>query len=168
MHTNYSDGNNTVKEMADFAGKIGHKFIAVTDHAGYLKIARSMAEKEILKQREEIKKIRGIKVFQGIEANIMKDGRIDVPDRILKDIDVVIASIHSGFNQDKAMITKRLLNAMDNKYVNIISHPTGRLLFKRKGYEFDLQKVFDKAKERGIALEINAFPDRLDLSDVNV
>ena len=168
MHTNYSDGNNTVLEMAQYAKKIGHKFIAITDHAGNLKIAGGMTAREITAQGKEINKIKSIKVFHGIEANIQKNGAIDVPDNILKDIDVVIAAIHSGFKQDKTTITNRLLTAMDNKHVNIIAHPTGRLLLKRKGYEFDLQKVFDKARERGIALEINAFPDRLDLDSDKV
>ncbi len=162
MHTKYSDGTNTIKEMVDYARKLGHKFIAITDH-GFYPLTGNMTGKEIIKQGKEIKKIKSIKVFHGIEANIKKDGSLNVPNNILKKLDVVIAAIHSGFKQDKKTITNRLLNAMDNKYVNIIAHPTGISLLRREGYEFDLQKVFDKAKERNVALEINAFPDRLDL-----
>lgn len=172
MHTNYSDGNNTIKEMAEAAKKLGHKYIAITDHAGKLVIANSMPPKQILKQKKEIeklnKKLKNIHILHGVEANIMQDGSLDVKDNILKKLDLVIAAIHYGFKQPKDKITKRLLKAMDNKHVNIIAHPTGRLMQKRKGYEFEHEKIFQKVKDSDIALEINAFPNRLDLNYANI
>ncbi len=169
MHTNWSDGGNTIKEMVEQTKRLGNKFIAITDHAGDLKIAGALSDKQILKQMKEVNKISdGVKVFYGLEVNIKKNGDLDVGDSILKKVDVVIASIHSGFRQSRDLLTKRILKAMDNKYVKIIAHPTGRILLGRRGYELNFNKIFKKAMDNGVALEVNAFPARLDLDYLNV
>ena len=171
MHTQWSDGKNTVQEMADEAKKLGHKFIAITDHAGNLKIANSLDAKRILQQKKEIEKVNkssSIKIFFGLETNIKDDGTLDVSDSSLKEADIVLASIHSGMKQDMEKMTKRVLTALDNRYVSILAHPTGRLLNQRPGIQMDMEKVMEKAKERSIALEINAHPQRLDLNDAHI
>ena len=172
VHTKWSDGANTIEEMIEESRKIGHKFIAITDHAGSLKIARGMDEDKILQQAKEIEKIRekydDIYIFHGVEANIMKDGRIDVSNKILKDLDIVIASIHSAFRMEEREMTKRLIKAMENEYVDIIAHPTGRIIMKREPIKIDIEKVMQAAKENDVIMEINAYPERLDLNDINV
>lgn len=172
MHTKWSDGNNTIEEMALEAKKIGHEYICVTDHAGKLKIANSLDEKRILKQIKEIdrinKKIDGITILKGSEVNIKDDGSLDVKDKVLKELDVVFASIHSGFKNSKEKITKRIMRAMENENVDIIAHPTGRLIHRRPAYEIDFDRVLDKAKETRTCLEINSFPSRLDLKDIHI
>ena len=171
MHTKWSDGSNTVEEMALAAKKLGHKYICITDHTGNLKIANALDEKRILKQGKEIdkvnKKISGFRILQGVEVNIKADGNLDMKNKVLKELDLVVASIHSGFKNSKEKITKRMINAMENENVNIIAHPTGRLINKRPAYDMNFEKVFSKAKETKTLMEINSFPDRLDLKDVH-
>ena len=162
MHTTYSDGGNSVAEMAAAAKKLGHRFIAITDHGGRLRIAGAMGEKEVVQQRREIGKIEGIRVFQGIEANVMKDGKLDVPPNILQQVDIVLAAVHSAFALPEAEMSKRLLAALDNRHVHILAHPTGRIIGRRPAYSFDFEKICGKAKEQGIALEINCHPERMD------
>ncbi|MBI2653569.1 DNA polymerase/3'-5' exonuclease PolX [Candidatus Woesearchaeota archaeon] len=172
MHTKWSDGNNTIEEMAVAAKKLGHQYICITDHTGKLAIAHALDEKQIHEQRKEIektnRKLSGIKVLQGIEVNIKDDGTLDMPDKVLKELDIVVASIHSGFKNPKEKITRRMLKAMENENVDIIAHPTGRLITKREPYEIELDAVFDAAKRTGTIMEINAYPERLDLRDYNV
>ncbi len=169
MHTRWSDGSNTIEEMALKAKSLGITYIAITDHYGGLVIANALDKKRIIKQHEEIdklnKKLNGIKILKGLEVNIKPDGSLDVDIETLKRLDIVVASIHSSFRADN---TKRLIKAMENRYVNIIGHPTGRMINKRKPYDLDFDKIFEKSKETNTFLEINSFPDRLDLSDVNV
>ncbi|MBW2984715.1 DNA polymerase/3'-5' exonuclease PolX [Candidatus Woesearchaeota archaeon] len=171
-HTNWSDGAESIETMAKAAKGLGYKYIAVTDHAGQLKIAHSLDEKRILKQINEIekvnKKMMGFRVLTGVEVNIKDDGALDVKGSVLKKLDIVIASIHSGFKNPKEKIMKRLLTAMENGNVDVIGHPTGRKMGKREPYGIDFDRLFDKAKETNTALEINAWPERLDLNDVNV
>ncbi len=171
IHTNWSDGLNNIEEIAEQARKMGYNYIAITDHSKSLKIANGLTEDELIKQRNYIKKLnknfKGIEILAGIEVDIRKDGSLDYSDDILKKMDVVIASVHSGFNQDEYTLTKRLIKAMENKHVNIIAHPTGRLLGKREPYKININDVFKKAIENNIVLEINASPDRLDLKDVH-
>lgn len=175
MHTTWSDGRDQVKAMADKAINFGYEYIAITDHVGSLRIANAMNRKRIEEQKREIEKINaeyaasGINfhVMQGAEVNIRSDGTLDVPDSDLKDLEIVLASIHSGFADDQEKITRRILSAMENEHVDIIAHPTGRLLLERKGYDFDFGKVVDKALETDTLLEIDAHPNRLDLSDEN-
>ena len=172
MHTKWSDGSNTIEEMALAAKKLGHAYICITDHTGKLAIANALDEKRITAQKKEIekinKKLSGITVLQGVEVNITSDGTLDMGDKILKQLDIVVASIHSGFKNTKEKITRRMLKAMENENVDIIAHPTGRLITKRESYELDLDAVFDAAKKTGTAMEINSYPERMDLRDIHV
>ena len=172
MHTKWSDGSKTIEEMALAAKKLGHEYICITDHTGKLAIANALSEKRILEQKKEIekvnKKINGITILQGTEVNIKDDGTLDMEDKILKQLDVVIGAIHSGFKNSKEKITNRMMKAMQNENVDIIAHPTGRLITKREAYEIDLDVVFDEAKKTGTIMEINSYPERIDLKDTNV
>ncbi|MBI2655443.1 DNA polymerase/3'-5' exonuclease PolX, partial [Candidatus Woesearchaeota archaeon] len=172
MHTKWSDGSNTVEEMALAAKKLGHEYICITDHTGRLAIANALDEKRIIKQRKEIekvnKKVRGITILQGTEVNINNDGTLDMEDKILKKLDVVIGAVHSGFKNPKDKMTKRIIKAMEKGNVDIIAHPTGRLITKREAYEIELDAVLDAAKKTGTVLEINSYPERMDLRDSHV
>jgi len=172
MHTKWSDGANTIEEMVEEARKMGHEFIAITDHVGSLKIAGGMDEDEIRKQMREVEKVNekydDIHVFYGVEVNIMKDGSLDMGKSVLKDVDVVVAGIHSGLRMSEEEMTARMIKAMESGVVNIIAHPTGRIIQRREGIKLDFEKVFDAAKENGVIMEINAQPARLDLNDVHV
>jgi DNA polymerase (family 10) len=168
MHSAYSDGIHSVEEMAKKAKSLGYEYIAITDHGGNLKIANAMAYKSILERNKEIERISrnvGIKIISGIESNIDLKGNIDLTDKEAKEIDFVMASIHSGFKQPEDVQTKRILKAISNPHVNCIAHPTGRLLFGRRGYELDWDKIFKACKGNNVAIEINSQPDRLDIND---
>ncbi len=169
VHTKWSDGRYTIKEMADAAKRCGMRYIAITDHTGNLKIAGGLTGKELMSQKAEIKKInqqvRGIRIFSGAEVNIKDSGAVDIPNKYLKRLDVVVASIHSGHRGSKEKLTKRICTAMENPYVHIIGHPTGRILQKREAYALNFDKICETAKKTGTALEINAYPNRLDLSE---
>lgn len=170
-HTNWSDGHNTMEEMAFAAEKMGYEYIAFTDHTKYLAMAGGMNEKRILEYIKAIqrlnKKIRGIKILAGVELNILKDGSVDIEDAVLKKLDIVCAGIHSHFNMTREEMTERMIRAIKNPFVHIIVHPTGRIIQRREGYEIDLDKIFKEAKRTGTVLEINAHFNRLDLSDEN-
>jgi DNA polymerase (family 10) len=155
--------------MAEKAKSIGYEYVGISDHAGKLPIANSMNERQILKQSKEIKKLRvpGIKILHGAEVNILDDGRIDVHNRVLRELDFVLASIHAKFSLPKRQMTDRVIRAMDNPYVNIIGHPTGRKVLKKPGFELDWPRIFEASKRTNTYLEINAYPERLDLSDVD-
>jgi len=172
VHTNRSDGSHTLKELVEAARKRGYKYIAITDHTKGLGVAGGLSEKELLDEIREIdalnKKLRGFRLLKGAEVDIRSDESLDLPDELLKKLDVVVASIHSGFRQSSKQITGRLLAAMRNPYVNIIAHPTGRLIGKREAYDIDMDAVIKTAAETGTALEINSYPLRLDLGDVSV
>ncbi|MBI2207903.1 DNA polymerase/3'-5' exonuclease PolX [Candidatus Woesearchaeota archaeon] len=172
MHTKWSDGSNTILEMAQAAKKLSHEYICITDHVGKtFKIVNSLDEKRVKLQRKEIEnantKLNGIVVLQGAEVNIMDDGTLDMKDSVLKELDIVLASIHSGFKNPKEKITERIVKAMENEHVDIIAHPTGRLINQRPAYELDFEKILDKAKATKTVLEVNAYPERMDLNDVN-
>ncbi len=166
-HTKASDGEYNIREMAEAALRQGLKYITITDHTRGLKIAGGLTGRELLKQKDWIKelnkKIRGIKIFSGAEVNIQKDGTPDIRDGVLKKLDVVIGSIHSGFKESREKITKRICTAMENPYIHIIGHPTGRLLQRREAYNLDFNKVCKTAAKTGTCLEINAHPSRIDL-----
>ena len=172
MHTEWSDGTAKISDMALEAQEIGYEYIAITDHTGSLRIANGMDENTILKQTDEIEnlnnKMDGFTILKGIETNIDSYGFLDVPDKILDEMDLVIAGIHSGFKQDKGEITRRIISAMENDYVNIIAHPTGRKIQERKAYELELDKIFESSVDNGTFLEVNGQINRLDLSDTNV
>ena len=172
MHSKWSDGSNSLEEMVTAAQLMGYEYIAITDHSGGLRIANGMDDNHINLQLKMIEKLNdefeGITIFKGLEVNIDSDGKLDVDDRILNDLDIVIASIHSGFRQDRGKLTGRIISAMENEYVNIIAHPTGRKIHQRRAYELDLDKVFESSIETDTYLEVNSQPDRLDLKDVYV
>lgn len=173
MHTRYSDGSNTILEMAQAAKKLGHEYICITDHVGEtFKIVNSLNEKRIKKQRKEInkvnKKFKNFTILQGGEVNIRDNGNLDLKNNVLKQLDIVLASIHSGFKNSKEKITKRISTAMENEHVDIIAHPSGRLINQRPAIEWDLDNLLDKAKQTKTVMEINAYPERLDLKDVHV
>ena len=172
MHTTWSDGSYTIDEMAEKARELEHEYIAITDHVGTLRIARGMDENKIRHQMKEIeninREINGITILKGAEVNIMSDGKLDMSDDVLKDLDVVVASIHSGFRQTEEKITDRMMSAMYNDNVNIIAHPTGRKIHERKAYELDMDRIFETSRDTKTFLEINSYPNRLDLNDINV
>jgi DNA polymerase (family 10) len=170
MHTTASDGKNSIEEMAEAARKLGHKYIAITDHSKAVTVANGLDEKRMeahaAKLRAADKKGLGIRVLVGSEVDILKDGSLDYSDEILEQLDVVVCSIHSYFNLDRAEMTARMLAAIENPYAQIIGHPTGRLLLKREGFNYDMEKVLDACAKHGVAMECNSYPDRLDLKEV--
>ena len=166
-HTRYSDGSNTVEELALACRAAGYQWIGITDHSQAAAYAGGLGPDDLLRQADEIDEVNtrldGIRVLKGVEADILADGRVDFEERVLGRLDFVIASIHSRFNMTAAEMTSRLLAAMDNPYLTIIGHPTGRLLLSRDPYGLDLDLVIEKAAAKGVALEVNADPHRLDL-----
>jgi DNA polymerase (family 10) len=171
-HSDWSEGSNTIEEMANAAKELGHEYIALCDHSKTLGIASGLNEEDYRERQKEIDKINekmdGFKVLSGTEVEIDSDGSLDLKDKLLKDLDFVIASIHSGFRQSEEKITNRLLSAMSNDHVNAIGHPTGRLLQKREGYQVDLTEIYEAAQDNNVLIEINAFPTRLDLPDSEI
>ncbi len=172
MHTVETDGRCTIEEMAEAARERGYQYMAITDHSKNLAFANGLDDKRavehIAKIRAADKQIDGIKIFAGIEVDILGDGSLDLSDSVLEQMDLVIASVHSHFNQEPAQMTDRLLRAISNPNVSIIGHPTGRILLRRDSYGFDLEKVLAAAAQNKVAMEHNAYPDRLDLSDRNL
>jgi len=168
----WSDGSNTIEEMALAAKKIGYEYICITDHTGKLAIAHALDEKRLNEQRKEIdkvnKKVSGITILQGVEVNITNDGSLDMSDNVLKQLDIVIGAIHSGFKNPKEKITRRMIKAMENENVDMIAHPTGRLITKRGSYDIDLDAILDAAKKTKTIMEINSYPERMDLRDSHV
>ncbi len=169
IHSNYSDGANTIKEIVDYAEQLGYEWVIICDHSQSLKVAAGLDIPMLYKKIEEIKKMNKnskVKILCGAEVDILSDGRLDYPDDVLKELDFVIAAIHTGFKQSEEQITQRIISAMENKFVHSISHPTGRLINKRPAYNVNVQKIVEYAKKTAVMLEINAFPERLDLDDV--
>jgi DNA polymerase (family 10) len=166
VHSQYSDGIMTIKEIADTAREIGYEYIAVCDHSQSVRYANGLTPERLSQQIKEIdrlnQKLKGVKILKGTEVDILQDGKLDFPDEILKELDFVVAAVHTGF---KKTVTRRMLQAMENPYVNVIAHPTGRLISRREGYEVDIDKIFEGAKRTDTALELNAYYDRLDLNE---
>ncbi len=171
VHTVWSDGLCTIEEVVGRAREKGYEYIAVTDHSQSLKIAGGLSLDQLKDQHKEIRFLNeqtdDLSILTGIEADILPGGGVDCPDEILKDTDLVIASVHSAFKQDKEKMTARIISAIENKNVDIIGHLTGRLLTGRQGYDLDLERVLEASAACGTILEINSSPDRLDLNDVN-
>src|SRR3989454_10398698 len=169
MHTVETDGRNTIEEMAEAARAHGYKYMAITDHSKNLAFANGLDDKravgDIKRIRAANEKIAGIKIFAGVEVDILADGTLDLSDTWLEQMDLVIASVHSHFNQSPAELTNRLLKAVENPNTSLIGHPTGRLLLRRDAYQFDLDAILKAAAKNKIAMELNAYPDRLDLCD---
>jgi DNA polymerase (family X) len=172
MHTVETDGRNTIEEMAEAAKARGYKYMAITDHSKNLAFANGLddtrAVAHIQRIRDANTKIDGIKIFAGIEVDILADGDLDLSDEVLAQMDLVIASVHSVFNQDSAKMTDRLLKAVENPNTSIIGHPTGRIQLRREGYAFDMTAVLTAAARNKVAMELNSYPDRLDLNDVHL
>ena len=170
MHTTASDGKNTIEAMAEAARRQGHEYIAITDHSKSLTITNGLNEKRLVAHlkalRDVNKKKLGIRVFAGSEVDILKDGRLDYADEFLAQIEVVVCSIHSFFNLERAVMTERMLAAIENPYTQIIAHPTGRMILRRDELDYDMEKILDACAKHGVAMECNSYPDRLDLKDV--
>jgi DNA polymerase (family 10) len=171
MHTTASDGKFSIREMAEAAKERGYDYLAITDHSKRVTMAKGLDAKRLGKQIREIEKlnetIKGIRILASCEVDILADGSLDLEDEILADLDLVICSVHYNTNLPEKKQTQRIIRAMDNPHFNIMAHPTGRLLGSREPYAFDLEQVMKAARERGCFLEINADPERLDLSDVH-
>jgi DNA polymerase (family 10) len=171
VHTKASDGRNTIREMALAAKAQGLAYIAIADHSQRETQAHGLDSARLLKQIDEIDRLNaelaGITLLKGSEVDVLEGGSLDLPDSVLAKLDVVVAAVHARFNLSRARQTERILRALDNPYVSILAHPSGRLIDERPPYEVDMQAVIRKAKARGIALEINAHPDRLDLNDTD-
>lgn len=166
VHSQYSDGSLSIEKIAESAKNLGYEYIAVCDHSQSVKYANGLSPERLRNQIDEIDSInrhlKGIKILKGTEVDILQDGRLDFPDEILKDLDIVVAAIHSGFKRN---VTERMLKAMENPYVTIIAHPSGRLISGREGYDVDLENVIEGAQKFGVVLELNAYYDRLDLNE---
>jgi DNA polymerase (family 10) len=169
VHSMWSDGSATIEELALKAKDMGYEYIVIADHSQSLKIGSGLTEDELAEKIEEIKeinkKLSGITVLSSAEVDIKADCTLDYSDELLKDLDVVIVAIHSGFKQTEEAMTQRILKALGNPYVHILAHPTGALIGAREPYSVDLEKVMKKAADRNVALEINAYYERLDLND---
>jgi len=169
VHSLWSDGDDSIENLSFFAKKMGYSFIGITDHSQSLKIANGLSEERVDKKIKEIsrlnKKFSNFTIFCGTECDIKADGTLDYNNKILKKFDFVYIGIHSGFKMDKNKMTNRIIKGMYNENVDFLAHPTGRLIGKRDPYQVDIEKIIDVAKETNTFLEINAFPDRLDLED---
>jgi len=170
MHTKESDGHNTIREMAEAALAVGYGYIAITDHSKNLAMTNGLDDKRAMEHvkriREVDKEMEGrIRVFAGIEVDILADGELDLADETLAEMEIVVASIHSRFDQSREEMTARILRAIENPYVRILGHPTGRLLLRREPFALELGVILSKAAELGVAVEHNAAPERLDLND---
>jgi DNA polymerase (family X) len=172
MHTVETDGRNTIEEMAAAAKARGYQYMAITDHSKNLAFANGLDDERALlhikKIRDANEKINGIRIFAGIEVDILGDGALDLSDSVLEQMDIVIASVHSQFNQDRAKMTDRLIKALENPNTSLVGHPTGRLLLRRDAYQFDMDAILRAAAKHKVAMELNSYPDRLDLSDVHL
>ncbi|MBN1281077.1 MAG: DNA polymerase/3'-5' exonuclease PolX [Candidatus Thermoplasmatota archaeon] len=169
VHSLWSDGSDSVETLAQAAQQKGYSFIGITDHSQSLRIANGLTEEDIQKKLKEIerlnKKLPDIRILCGTECDIKTDGTLDYPNKVLKQFDFVYIAVHTSFKMEREAMTKRIIRGMTNEYVDFVAHPTGRLISKRDPYDVDLQQLIDAAQEHNVRLEINAFPDRLDLDD---
>jgi DNA polymerase (family 10) len=172
MHTVETDGKNTIEEMAEAAKARDYKYMAITDHSKNLAFANGLDDKRAVAHIQRIRnaneKIDSITILAGIEVDILADGDLDLSDDVLAQMDLVIASVHSVFNQEPSKMTDRLLKAIENSNISIIGHPTGRMQLRRDAYHFDMDAVLAAAAKHNVAMELNSYPDRLDLNDVHL
>ena len=172
-HSNWNGGTNSIKEMVEMAQKMGYQYLGIADHTKFLRIEQGLNEKQLSGQRKEIDKLNKkfqvtnskLQILQGAETNILNDGSIDIKDEALKKLDYAIAGIHSSMKMEKGKMTERIIRAMKNPHIDIISHPTGRLIGRRDEYQIDFDKILRAARETETILEINSYPERLDLKD---
>jgi DNA polymerase (family 10) len=172
VHTKWSDGASTIEDMVNAAKKLGYSYLTVCDHSETLKIAGGLSAQKLLEQSKEIQKIndelKNFHVFSSLECNIKPDGTLDIRPEVIKNIDYITAAVHSSFNMDEDKMTNRIISALEHERVKVFAHPTGRLLQRREPYKVSIEKLIESAKENDVYLEINSFPDRLDLKDSNV
>jgi DNA polymerase (family 10) len=172
MHTTASDGKNSIEEMALAAKEIGYDYISLTDHSKAVTVANGLDEKRTLEQIRKIhaanEKHLGIRVLASSEVDVLKNGKLDLDDEVLAQLDVVLVSIHSYMNMDRTEMTERILAAIENPYTQIIGHPTGRLVLRRDAYAYDMERILDAAHKHGVVMECNAAPERLDLKDIHL
>jgi DNA polymerase (family X) len=172
MHTVETDGRNTIEEMAEAAQARGYQYMAITDHSKNLAFANGLTDERALihidKIRAASKKMKGIRIFAGIEVDILGEGELDLSDSVLAQMDIVIASVHSHFNQDRTTMTNRLLKAIENPNTSVLGHPTGRQLLRRDAYPLDFDVILKAAAKHKVAMELNSYPERLDLNDVHL
>jgi DNA polymerase (family 10) len=170
-HTKATDGRHTLEQMVEGACNRGYQYLAITDHSKRLSMTHGFDARRLAKRNEEIdrlnEKFEGFTVLKSIEVDILEDGSLDLPNSILKELDLTVCSVHSKFNLSREKQTERIIRAMDNPYFNIFAHPSGRLIDEREPYDVDMERLMEAAKERGCVMEVNAHPDRLDLSDVH-
>jgi DNA polymerase (family 10) len=170
VHTVMSDGHATMRELAEEAKRRGYEYIGLTDHSQSLRIANGLSIEDLLASVDQAKQLSeemGITVLRGAEVDILEDGSLDYPNDVLTQLDYVIGSVHSRFKMGKEEMTERIVNAMSNPELNVLGHPTGRLIGKREAYHVDMDRVIEEARDKGVMLEVNGFPDRLDLNDLN-
>ncbi len=170
MHSKWSDGANTIRELAQVAQELGYEYIAVTDHSPRVRVAGGMSIEDVWQRQKEIEAINAeldnLRVLSGAEVDILPDGTLDYPDDVLAALDIVLVSVHSGFKMSQEQMTERLLRAIENPYVHILAHPTGRLIGQREPYPVDMETVLKRCAELGVAVEINGYYLRLDLNDI--
>jgi DNA polymerase (family 10) len=171
VHSTWSDGVNTIEELAEAAIQRGYEYIAITDHSHSTGIANGLSEKRLLEHIDEVERLNeeyeDIKILSGTECDIRADGKLDYSNDLLQQLDIVIVAVHSGVDQDRNRMTKRIVAALENEHVDIIAHPTGRKFGKRPAYDVDMDKIITVANENEKILEINSSPWRLDLNDTN-
>jgi DNA polymerase (family 10) len=172
VHSNYSDGVNTIQEIAEAARRLKHEYVCIADHSKTQRIAHGIDEEGLMKKIKEMRKVnnklKNFRVLAGAEVDILPNGELDYADDVLKKLDIIVAAVHSRFKSSKEEMTKRITTALQHKHVDIFAHPTGRLINRREPYDVDLKKVFKAAAENSKYLEINCFPERLDLKDIHV
>lgn len=170
-HTRATDGHHTLEELAEAARARGFRYLAITEHSRRLTMVHGLDAKRLRRQCAEIDRLnenfRGFRLLKGIEVDILEDGRLDLPDEALRELDLVIGAVHSKFNLPRAKQTERILRAMDSRYFTILAHPTGRLIGEREAYDVDMPRIVRHARDRGCFLELNAHPERLDLNDTH-
>jgi DNA polymerase (family 10) len=177
VHSEWSDGHDTIEQMAQAAKKRGYRYLAICDHSPTIGVTNGLDPKRLRKQMQEIDKLnekmtktgktKNLRILKGIEVDIKSNGQLDLQDDVLKELDIVVAAVHTKFGQPKKEMTRRIVKAIENPHVDIIAHPTGRLIGRREAYQVDMDKLMDACKASGKALELNAYPERLDLSDLN-
>ncbi len=170
VHSTWSDGSASIKDIARYGEKMGYQYIGIADHSQSLKIANGLSEERLRKKIDEIRRLQemfDIRILVGTECDIKPDGKLDYRDEILKDLDYVYAAVHTRFKMSRHEMTGRILKAISNDYVTMLAHPTGRLIGRREPFDIDIEKIIDAAVSTNTFLEINAFPDRLDLNDIH-
>ncbi len=171
MHTQASDGHDTLKAIAEAARDMGYEYIAITDHSARVAVTQGLDAEALDRRIDEIdqlnEEMKNLRILKGIEVDILEDGSLDLPDEALEKLDVVVASVHIKFDRPREEQTERIIRAMDTPHVHILAHPTGRIIGERQPYELDMERLMEAARERGCVLELNAYPDRLDLNDIH-